>query len=74
MSEKRSHKEMILDYMREHGSITPMEAIRELGCTRLGARIWDLIHKDGYNIVVETVTEKNRFGKPVSFARYRLAA
>lgn len=71
MSETRSHKEMILDYMREHGSITPMEAIREFGCTRLGARIWDLVHKDGYNITVETVTEKNRFGKPVSFARYR---
>ena len=68
-----NQKQMILEYMRTHGSITQIEATRELGCTRLGARIWDLIHKDGYNIVVETVTEKNRFGKPVSFARYRMA-
>ena len=69
-----SQKEMILEYMQKHGSITQIEATRELGCTRLGARIWDLIHKDGYSIVAEMVTEKNRFGKPVSFCRYRLAA
>ncbi len=67
-----SQKEMIVDYMREHGSITPLEAQRELGCMRLGARIWDLIHKDGVNIVTESVSVKNRFGKDVTVARYRL--
>ena len=57
--------------LKEDTLMPAMEAIREFGCTRLGARIWDLVHKDGYNITVETVTEKNRFGKSVSFARYR---
>lgn len=69
-----TQNELVLDYMKRHGSITQAEAARELGCMRLGARIWDLIHKYGYNIISETVTEKNRYGKPVSFARYRLAA
>ena len=69
-----SQKEMIVDYMREHGSITPLEAQRELGCMRLGARIWDLIHKDGLNIVTESVAVKNRFGKDVTVARYRLGS
>ena len=67
-----SQKEMIVDYMKEHGSITPLEAQRDLGCMRLGARIWDLVHKDGVNIVTESVSVKNRFGKDVTVARYRL--
>lgn len=32
----------ILRHLREHGSITPLEALREFGCMRLGARIYDL--------------------------------
>ena len=40
-----NHKELILEYMEKHGSITPLEAQRELGCMRLGARIWDLRHE-----------------------------
>ena len=68
-----NQNELVLDYMKRHGSITQMEAMVHLGCTRLGARIWDLIHKYGVNIVRETVTTKNRYGKPVSYAKYRLA-
>lgn len=69
-----TQKELILDYMRKHGSITPLEAIRELGITRLGARIWDLIHKDGIEIVKESIAVKNRYGKESIVTRYRLAA
>lgn len=68
----QNQKQMIMDYMREHGSITPLEAQRDLGCMRLGARIWDLVHKDGVNIVTESVSVKNRFGKDTVVARYRL--
>lgn len=35
-------KEQILQYMREHGSITPMIALRKFGCFRLAARIDEL--------------------------------
>lgn len=67
-----TQSEMILRYMHENGSITPWEAMREFGCMRLGARIWDL-KKAGYAILTDSETRKNRFGKPVTFARYRLA-
>ncbi len=63
--------DMILRYMMEEGSITPWEAMRDFGCMRLGARIYDL-RRRGISIAKETVTNKNRFGKTVSFARYIL--
>lgn len=61
----------ILQFMREHGSITQAEAAEELGCWRLGARIWDLRSR-GHQIRRELVTGKNRFGNNVRFARYSL--
>lgn len=65
--------DMILRYMQETGSITPWEAMREFGCMRLGARIWDL-KKRGFEIQTEMVTDQNRYGKRVSFARYSVNA
>lgn len=66
-----TQSEMILRYMHENGSITQWEAMREFGCMRIGARIWDL-KRAGTHIITESQTEKNRYGKPVTFARYRL--
>lgn len=64
--------DMILRYMQDTGSITPWEAMREFGCMRLGARIWDL-KKRGVEISRELVKDRNRYGKSVSYARYRVA-
>lgn len=36
----------ILQYMQEVGPITQLDAAREFGCWRLGARIWDLRPQD----------------------------
>ena len=68
---KQTHEKMILQYMRKHGSITAMDAIRDFGCMRLASRISDL-RWDGYDI--ETVMEngKNRQGETVRYARYYL--
>lgn len=63
--------ERILDYMKENGSITQMEAMTQLGIYRLGARIWDL-KKSGANIKKEMASEKTRYGTTTYFARYRL--
>lgn len=47
-------------------SITPIDALNEYGCFRLGARIYDL--KDtGMNIITEMVQQGRK-----RFARYRL--
>ena len=61
----------ILQYMHRNGSITQDDADRDLGCKRLGARIWDL-KKQGIPIEVRTETGKNRFGEPTHYARYSL--
>ena len=66
-----TQEEQILDYMERNGSITPLEAMNEFGIMRLGARIYDL-KESGVKIITETVTSKNREGKRVRFARYRL--
>lgn len=62
---------MVLDYMRQFGSITQLEAIRDIGCMRLASRISDLRYQ-GYAIGRRMKTSKNRFGKDVSFAEYYL--
>lgn len=68
---KPTQNEMILDYMDEFGSISPLEAIRDLSVLRLASRISDL-KKMGFPIVTEKETAKNRWGKPCSYARYSL--
>ena len=56
--------DMILRYMEETGGITPWEAMRDFGCMRLGARIFDMREK-GIRIVNEPIPGTN-------YARYRL--
>lgn len=67
-----TQKEMVMQYMKDEGSITPWEAIKEFGITRLGARIWELKNEDGVEINVKLESQKNRYGKTVSYARYSL--
>ena len=63
--------EKVLEYMKEFGSITPLEAMQDIGCMRLASRIADL--KDqGHPIGRRMKTSKNRYGKNVSFAEYYL--
>lgn len=64
-------EERILKYMQDFGSITPLQALDDLGVMRLGARIYDL-KKAGHPISRRMVTRKNRYGEAVSFAEYRL--
>lgn len=66
-----SQADMILMFMRENGSITPLDAIREFGCLRLGARIYDL-RKRGYSISRKLDKSTNRYGKTVTYARYMI--
>lgn len=61
----------IVDYMRRFGSISTLEAFNDLGVARLASRIHDL-KVQGYNIISETKTGKNRFGESTSFKVYRL--
>ena len=63
--------ERILKYMRDFGSINPMQAMKDLGVMRLAARVADL-KKAGHKITRRTVTGRNRYDEKVIFAEYRL--
>ena len=69
--EKVTQGMKILKYMQDYGSITPVEAFRDLGVMRLGARIYDL-EQEGVRIIHERETSKNRMGEKTTYSRYRL--
>lgn len=64
--------EMILKHMEECGTITSWEAMQEYGIMRLASRITDL-KEAGIPIKREMVSQKNRHGDTVTFARYSIA-
>ncbi len=64
-----TQKERILKYINDFGSITALEAMRDLGIQQLGARI-DGLQKDGYEFKKQWEQSKNRYGEPVSYKRY----
>ena len=64
--------ETILRHMEDYGSITSLEAMQEYGIMRLASRITDL-KKAGIPIKREMVSQKNRHGDTVTFARYSIA-
>ena len=66
---KFSQRDDIIHHLMTEGSITAWEAIKEYGSTRLSAIVYEL-RKQGWNIESEMVTAKNRYGNPVTFARY----
>lgn len=66
-----TQKEMILQYIKDFGSISSWEAYAELGITQLGARIFELKEK-GYIFDKKRIKKTNRYGKPVFFDRYTL--
>lgn len=68
---KVSQKQRILKYMADFGSITTFDAFKELGCTKLTTRISEL-RQDGYHIIGEAETSKNRYGESVTYNRYRM--
>ena len=68
---KRTQYDMILRYLRDHGSITQLDAIREFGCMRLAARI-SVLKERGYRIESVDEFSNNRYGDKIRYARYYL--
>ena len=63
--------EQIMRHLEQYGSITSAEAETEYGIYRLASRISDL-KKSGVRIKRTMINAKNRFGKPIHYAQYRL--
>lgn len=66
-----NQRELIVKYIRDFGSITPMDAFMDLGCTKLATRVSEL-KDEGYRILDKWEKGKNRYGKPTRWKRYRL--
>lgn len=63
----------VLDYLKQFGSITAMEALRDLGIMHLSSRITELRQK-GYAVNREMIEVKNRWGEKTFVARYKMEA
>lgn len=61
----------VLNHLKEHGSITSMEAIQLYGVTRLADKIYQF-RKQGYNIKTVDCLGKTRFGNTCRYAKYVL--
>lgn len=66
-----SQKTDVLNYMRDNDVITQREADRDLGVSRLSARIYD-IEKDGIPIFTRLVPVRNRRGEKRYVMQYSL--
>ena len=69
---KPTQNERIIQYIKEFGGITQLEALRDLGVMRLASRCSDL-KRLGYPIVKTNVTVTNRYGEKCRIKRYSLA-
>lgn len=65
----KTQKQAILNYLKEGHSITPLDALQKFQCFRLGARIWELTHIDGFLICKEMIKDP-KTGK--RYAQYTL--
>lgn len=62
-------QQRVYDFIKEHGNITTQQANKELGETRLSARIFELKEK-GVNIQDEWLWVKNRYGEKRHVKKY----
>lgn len=68
---KPTQEQRILDYIDEFGSITQLEALKDLGVMRLASRISSL-RSQGHPITSEIIAVKNRFGENCHIKKYSL--
>tara|TARA_R100001530_G_scaffold114252_1_gene81211 strand:+ start:29 stop:247 length:219 start_codon:yes stop_codon:yes gene_type:complete len=68
----QTQNKMILKHLKKQGKIDPKQAYDKYSCMRLSARIFDL---RGDDIHIETTYKmvKNKFGKKVKVAEYKLS-
>lgn len=69
VNEMEKQNEMVLDWLKEYGTITAKEAVEVLDIYRLSARIYDLRAK-GHKIRTTSVSRTRADGRRVSYAKY----
>ena len=69
---KETHSDRLIQYFEKYGKITSLQAIQDLGNTRLSATIHTLKNKHGYAIYTKMVEVPNRFGGTTQVAQYTI--
>lgn len=72
-NQKATQAQRVIDYIEQYGSITQLDALKELGVMRLASRISDL-KRLGYPIISKTEAVKNRYNESCYIKRYYLKA
>ena len=68
---KATHETRLMKYLHDHKTITSLQAIQDLGNTRLAATICTL-RKKGLDISSTTVDVPTRWGTKTQVAKYTL--
>ena len=68
---KKNQKQRILDYIDTYGSITALDAVRDLGVLQLSARLVEM-EKDGITFKKQQESATNRFGETIYYTRYSI--
>lgn len=68
---KETHRTRLIRFLKKNKSITSLQAINELGNTRLAATIFQL-RDEGFNIETKDMVALNRYGDKVKVAMYVL--
>lgn len=63
--------ERLLQHLKAHGTINPLESWVELGIYRLSAVIY-ILRKAGWNITTKKVTIKNKWDEDCRVGEYKL--
>lgn len=68
----KNQRERVLDYIDEFGSISAMEAFRDLGIMQLSARLVEL-EREGHRFNKKQESALNRYGERIYYTRYSIA-
>ena len=71
---RNTYNYQVMQWLKGGRTITSKQAIDEFGCTRLSAVIYRLRNEYGMSIGEELVTVKNRNGRVVQIAKYKLTS
>ena len=66
-----NQNQRVLMYLLQHGRITQLDALGQLGVMRLASRINDL-RASGHTITTEMITVTNRYGEACRVAEYAI--
>lgn len=68
---KITQRDRVLQYIKEFGSITSLQAYADLGCTQLATRISELKER-GYEFTKNRINTRNRYGDKTHYDEYIL--